>query len=152
MSVEKEKYKMKKLLLGLVLGIPLVAFASENYVVNGVEEPQWKDFAPVSYVDVKQPRGLGKFNDTAAYWYKRKVEFQNGILKCRDVEAADERVDCYQTLKYKQYAKNSDYNARLEDMDNEQRLPQNMQNPTSNMLQLDNAMNTFMNMQANEFR
>ena len=86
------------------------------------------------------------------YWYKRRVEFESGIEKCREIEQTVDRVACYQKLKVKQYAKNSDYNARLEAMDNERKMPQSMQNPTANMLELNNTVNTFMNMQPNEFR
>ena len=143
---------MKKVLLCLIFCIPVTAIAVEKQVVSGVEEPQWKDFSPVAYVNVKEPKGIAKFNDTGVYWYKRRVEFESGIEKCRSIEQADDRVACYQKLKVKQYAKNSDYNARLEAMDNERKMPQSMQNPTSNMLELNNAVNTFMNMQPNEFR
>ena len=143
---------MKKLLLSLILCLPILVLAAENQVVTGVDEPQWKDFAPVAYVNVKEPKGFAKFNDTGVYWYKRRVEFESGIERCRETSQTEDRVACYQKLKVKQYAKNSDYNARLEAMDNERKMPQSMQNPTSNMLDLNNTVNTFMNMQPNEFR
>ena len=143
---------MKKFLLFMLLALPLYAIAEENYVVSGVEEPQWKDFAPPAFIDVKAPKGVGKFNDTAVYWYKRRVEFEEGIEKCRTVEATDERIACYQKLKVKQYAKNSNYNARLEAIDNERKLPMEMQDPTANMLPLGGMINNFMRYQPNEFR
>ena len=143
---------MKKFVLLFALFMPLLVIAEENFVVNGVEEPVWKDFAPPAFIDVKEPKGIGKFNDTSVYWYKRRVEFEKGIDKCRGIDAADERVACYQDLKTKQYAKNSDYNARLEAIDNERKLPQEMQDPTANMLQMNGALNTFMRMQPNEVR
>ena len=64
---------MKRIFLSLLLVIPIIAFADEIVTINGVEEPQWKDFAPPAFIDIKEPRGVGRFNDTASYWYKRKT-------------------------------------------------------------------------------
>lgn len=149
---EKDFEIMKKILLFVLLLLPLCVIAEENYVVAGVEEPQWKDFVPPAFVDVKAPKGIGKLNDTAVYWYKRRMEFESGIEKCREVENTEEKIACYQKLKTKQYSKNSDYNARLEAIENERKLPMEMQNPTANMLPLNNALNSFMHYQPNEFR
>lgn len=143
---------MKKILLLSLLILPICVIAEENYIVNGVEEPEWKEFAPPAFVDVKEPKGVGKFNDTAVYWYKRKVDFEAGLEKCRTINNTEERVACYQKLKAKQYTKNSDYNARLEAIDNERKLPQEMQDPTANMLPIGGALNNFMRFQPNEFR
>lgn len=142
---------MKRLIiLLLLLLIPLFAIAEEKEVVKGVEEPQWKDFAPKAYENVKEPKGLTKFNDVIAYWYKRKAEFDKGIEKCRGVEKAEERVACYQDLKVKQYQKNSDYNARLEAIEQQKMYPQGMQDPTTNMLPIGGYLQNFRNFQPNE--
>ena len=56
---------MKKIIVSLLfLSAPFSVFAEDKILsLNGLEEPQWKDFAPVAYVDVKEPKGLGKFNE-----------------------------------------------------------------------------------------
>ena len=151
-NMEKDLKIMKKLLIAIMLVVPLSAIAEENMVVSGVEEPQWKEFAPPAFVDVKAPKGVGRFNDTAVYWYKRRVDFESGIENCRTVEATEERIACYQKLKVKQYAKNSDYNARLEAIDNERKLPQEMQDPTANMLPINGMLNNYLHFQPNELR
>ena len=141
---------MKKILILSLLLIPLFVFAEDDITINGIDEPQWKDFAPVAYVDVKEPKGLGKFNDVVAYWYKRKVEFDNGIEKCRAIEQNDAKFTCYQDLKVKQYQKNSDYNARIEAMERQRMSPQEMQSPTTNMYPIGGFINNFTKFQPNE--
>ncbi len=143
---------MKKLFVSLFLLMFLPAFAEDVVLINGVEEPQWKDFTPPAYVEVGAPKGLGKFNDTASYWYKRRVEFENGILNCRSIENMDSKVACYQDLKVKQYQKNSDYNARLEAIERAKLGPQEIQNPTSNMLPIGGILNNFTQFQPSELR
>ena len=142
---------MKKIILLSLLVLPLVAYAVDEYSINGVEEPQWKDFAPVAYVDVKEPKGLTRFNDVIAYWYKRKVEFDKGIEKCRAIENNETKFTCYQDLKVKQYQKNSDYNARIEAMERQRMNPQEMQDATQNMYPIGGLLNNFRQMQPNEF-
>ena len=142
---------MKKIITSIfLLLVPLFAFASELEVVDGVEEPQWKDFAPVAYENVQEPKGLNKFNDVIAYWYKRKAEFDKGIAKCREIEKAESRVACYQELKVKQYQKNSDYNARLEAIEQAKMYPQEMQDPTANMLPIGGYLRNMSKFQPNE--
>ncbi len=144
---------MKKIILLSLLLVPLFVFAEEQtFVVEGVEEPQWKDFAPVAYVDVKEPKGLVKFNDVIAYWYKRKVEFDNGIENCRAIEKTEDRVACYQDLKVKQYQKNSDYNARIEAMERARMNPQAVQDSTMNMYPINGLLNNFSKFQPNELQ
>lgn len=142
---------MKKLVILSLLIVPLMVFANEDLSLEGFDEPQWKDFAPVAYVNVKEPKGLGKFNDVAAYWYKRKTEFDKGIEKCRAVEHNDEKFTCYQELKVKQYQKNSDYNARIEAMERERMNPIEMQSPTTNMYPVGGLLQNFSKYQPNEF-
>lgn len=142
---------MKKIITSIfLLSIPIFVIASEVEVVQGIEEPQWKDFAPKAYENVQEPKGLNKFNDVVAYWYKRKAEFDKGIEKCRGVEQAEARVTCYQELKIKQYQKNSDYNARLEAMEQQRMYPQEMQDPTNNMYPINGLLNNFGKFQPNE--
>lgn len=140
---------MKKIIILALLLSPILALALEDSL-EGLEEPQWKDFAPVAYVNVKEPKGLGKFNDVVAYWYKRKLEFDNGIEKCRALEKNDEKLTCYQDLKVKQYQKNSDYNARLEAMEKERMNPQGMQDPTTNMYPIGGLLQNFSKFQPSE--
>ena len=142
---------MKKILtLSLLFLAPICVIADEDTSVNGVEAPQWKDFAPSAFVDVKEPKGIGKFNDTATYWYKRRVEFENSIEQCKLLESSDLQFTCYQDLKVKQYQKNSDYNARLEAIENSKMVPQEIYDKTTNMLPLGNITN-MMRFQPNEF-
>lgn len=142
----------KSFVLLFCMGIILSVSAEEKFCINGVDEPQWKDFVPVAYVDVKEPKGIGKFNETAKYWYKRKVEFEKNIENCRSIENNDEKVSCYQDLKVKQYQKNSDYNARLEAIEQVQKYPQEMYDRTNNMLPISNYLNNFSYFQPNELR
>lgn len=141
---------MKKIIVLSLLFVPVFAFAEEVLSINGVEEPQWKDFAPPAFVNVSAPKGLGKFNDSATYWYKRKVAFEEGIEKCRAIEETEPKFDCYQKLKVTQYAKNSDYNARLEAIDRAQKMPIEMYDKTNNMLPISGQINNFMKFQPNE--
>ena len=141
---------MKKIFVLLLLAAPMLVFASDDISLEGLDEPQWKDFAPVAYVNVKEPKGLAKFNDVVAYWYKRRAEFDKGIEKCRAVERNDEKLACYQDLKVKQYQKNSDYNARIEAMERERMNPQEMQNPTTNMYPINGMLQNFSKYQPNE--
>ena len=143
---------MKKIILLAVLLMPFVVLADENYAINGVDEPQWKDFAPHAFVDVKEPKGIGKLNDTAVYWYKRRVDFEAGLEKCRAISETEEKVDCYQQLRAKQYQKNSDYNARLEAIDRAKMGPQEMYDRTNDMLPIGGYLNNFMRFQQNEIR
>ncbi len=142
---------MKKILILAILLTPLFVLAKEDISLDGLEEPQWKDFAPIAYVDVKEPKGLAKFNDVVAYWYKRRAEFDKGIEKCRALEQNSEKLTCYQDLKVKQYQKNSDYNARIEAMERERMNPQEIQDPTTNMYPIGGILQNFSKFQPNEF-
>jgi hypothetical protein len=142
---------MKKVIIALLLCFPLFALAEEKRTsLEGVDAPQWKDFAPVAYRDVKEPKGFAKFNDVAAYWYKRRVSFENGIEDCRKLQNDDEKFSCYQDLKVKQYQKNSDYNARLEAVERSKMYPQEMQDNTTNMYPIGGILNNFSKFQPNE--
>lgn len=141
---------MKKyVFLLLVILISNSVFAEE---FNGMIEPEWKDFAPHAYIDVTEPKGIGKLNETASYWYKRKTDFENSIQKCRDYEENDLRFSCYQDVKVKQYQKNSDYNARIEAMENARKGPQEMYDRTNTMLPINSYINNFSRFQPNEIR
>lgn len=124
---------MKKIVLALVLLIPLTAFAEEDF---GVNVPEWSDFAPKAFVNVKEPRGLQKLNVTAKYWYQRRVEFESALSDCKSLEANDERFSCYEKLKVAEFKLNDDYNAKLEaEMNRRSSIP-GMENPVDNMLPL----------------
>ena len=140
----------KIIILSILLLAPVFVNAAEQEVVQGIEEPQWKDFAPKAYENVKEPKGLAKFNDVVAYWYKRRVEFDKGIEKCRAVEKAEARVACYQDFKVKQYQKNSDYNARIEAVEQQMMYPQEIQTPTKNMYPIGGILDNFSRYQPNE--
>ncbi len=143
---------MKKILVLLALLVPVCVFAEETVRLDGLMEPEWKDFVPPAYVDVEEPKGLGKLNETAAYWYKRRVEFENGIEECRAKEANDEKLSCYQQLKVLQYQQNSDYNAKIEAQEQARMGPQEMFDRTDTMLPIGGYLNNFTRFQPNEFR
>ena len=86
---------MKKFLAALLLVLPISVFANDF----GASVPEWKDFAPSAFVDVKEPKGIGKLNVTAAYWYQRRVDFEAGLEECKEFLNNDERFTCYENLK-----------------------------------------------------
>lgn len=143
---------MKKIFVLLALLVPLCVAADEVVSLEGLTEPEWKDFVPPAYVDVEEPKGLGKLNETASYWYKRRVEFENGIQECRAIEANDEKLSCYQQLKVKQYQQNTEYNAKIEAQDQARMGPQEMFDRTDTMLPIGGYLNNFTRFQPNEFR
>ena len=143
---------MKKIFVLLALMLPMCAISNAEEIVSleGLSEPTWESFAPSTYVDVEEPRGIGKLNETAGYWYNRRVEFQNGIEECRNVEDIDLKLACYQELKVKQYQLNSEYNAKIEAQEQARMQPVEMQNRTDNMLPLGGYLNNFTRFQPNE--
>lgn len=139
---------MKKNLIALFLMLPLAAFADDL----GLNAPQWKDFAPKTFVDVQEPKGLGRFNVTAKYWYQRRMAFEDGISECQTIEAYDERFTCYESLKVKQFKENTDYNARIEAQRQATAGIPEMSDRTDTMLPLNNYVNTFTRFMPNELR
>lgn len=140
---------MKKTLVLLALFLPLCVIADD---ADGIIEPEWKDFTPPAYVNIDEPKGLGKLNETASYWYKRKVEFDSAIEKCRNLESGEDKYSCFQDVKVKQYQKNSDYNARIEAQEQARMVPQEMYDRTNTMLPIGGYLNNFTRFQPNEFR
>lgn len=139
---------MKKIVLSLLLLLPLSVFADDF----GIKAPEWKDFAPSAFVDVKEPKGLGKFNIPACYWYQRRVDFETGIANCEAIEAYNERFSCYEELKVKQFKENSDYNARIEAREGLNSGIPEMNNRTDTMLPINSYINSFTKFQPNEIR
>lgn len=129
---------MKRFIAFCLLIMPLAVLAETDY---GVNVPEWSDFAPKAFVNVKQPKGLGKLNITAKYWYERKVEFENALDECKSLEASDERFSCYEVLKVKQYKLNNDYNARIEAQMNDRSAIPGMNSATDNMLPIGGYLN-----------
>ena len=142
---------MKKILALSLLSVPLFAFAETDF---GATVPQWSDFAPKAFVDVKEPKGLAKLNVNSKYWYARKVAFEEAISDCKALENNEDRFNCYDKVKTKQYRLNDDYNARLEaEMKNVSgsSIP-GMENRTDTMLPLGGYFNNMTNFMPNEFR
>ena len=137
---------MKKLFAICLLILPLAVLADDF----GITVPEWKDFAPEAFTDVKAPRGLGKLNVTAKYWYNRRVAFEEAISECSNLEANDERFNCYEDIKIKQYALNSEYNARIEAR-NTPAIP-GMENPTDTMIPIGGYFSNAARYMPNEFR
>ena len=140
---------MKKIIVVCLLLVPLLVFAEEDM---GVLVPQWSDFAPKAFINISQPKGLSKLNPNNQYWYERKVEFEAAIDGCKALEANDERFNCYEVVKVKQYRLNNDYNARMEAKINESNpsIP-GMHSPTDTMLPLGNYLNNMTRYMPNEF-
>lgn len=139
---------MKKIIVTMLLITPLAVFADDL----GLNAPQWKDFAPKTFVDVQEPKGLGRFNVTAKYWYERRTAFEDGLIECQAIEAYDERFTCYEALKVNQFKENTDYNARIEAQRQAAAGIPEMSDRTDNMLQLNNYMNTYTRFMPNELR
>ena len=138
---------MKKFLAALLLVLPISVMAEEF----GLNVPEWKDFAPSAYADVKEPKGLGKLNVTAKYWYERKVAFDEAMEACQNKDTYEEKFSCYEDIKVTQYKENTDYNARMEaKMQNMSGIPE-MQNRTDTMLPI-NMFGGYTQMIPNEIR
>lgn len=138
---------MKKCLILLFLtSLPCYA---NDFRIN---IPQWKDFAPSAYIDVKEPKGIGKFNVTAKYWYERKLAFEEGIAQCESLEAYEDAFSCFEDLKSKQFRENTDYNARIEAKQQAMYGIPEMNNRTDTMLPVGNYINSFSRMMPNELR
>jgi len=129
---------MRKFIILCALLIPAVALAADD---AGITIPDWSDFAPKTFVDVKAPKGISKFNVTAKYWYNRRVAFEEGIDKCRTLENIDEKFNCYEALKVEQYKLNSDYNARLEARENTTTAIPEMSSKSDQLLPINSYLN-----------
>ena len=139
---------MKKALITLALLLPLGAFANDY----GIKVPEWKDFAPKTFVDVQEPKWFKRLNVTAKYWYERRVAFEDDLAECQTLEAHEERFSCYENLKIKQFKQNTDYNARIEARMQNTSDMQQMNNMNGNMLPLNNFMNGYTQFMPNELR
>lgn len=138
---------MKKFITALLLILPIAAFADDF----GTNIPQWKDFAPTAFIDVKEPKGIGKLNVTAAYWYQRRVDFESGLEECKMFLNNDERFTCYENLKVKQFKENTDYNARIEAQQQTSAI-QEMNNMQNTMMPINHYLQNIGRFQPNEFR
>ena len=138
---------MKKLLLSIFLVLPLSCIAEDF----GLNVPQWKDFAPSAFVDVQEPKGLGKLNVTAKYWYQRRLVFEEGIEICKTLETHEEKFGCYEALKVNQFKENSEYNAKIEAQQQSMSSIPEMQSRTDTMLPI-NMFNGYAQMMPNELR
>lgn len=138
---------MRRIIVSLAFLLPLVAFAEDF----GLNVPQWKDFAPTAFVDVDEPKGLGKFNVTAKYWYQRRLAFEEGIEACKELGSHEEKFNCYEILKIKQFKENTEYNAKIEAQQQNMSTIPEMQNRTDTMLPI-NMFGGYSQMMPNELR
>ncbi len=143
---------MKKFVVLLALVLPLAVIAEDTVTFDGIIEPEWKDFAPTNFINVTEPKGINKLNETATYWYKRKADFESSIEECRAMTDYDSQLSCFQEVKVKQYQKNSDYNARIEAQERAGLGPQEMYDRTNTMLPIGGYLNNFTRFQPNEIR
>lgn len=140
---------MKKFLTTLLLVLPLVAFAEEDY---GIKIPEWKDFAPKTFVDVQEPKLFKRLNITAKYWYERRLAFEDGLAECQELDSHEERFSCYEKLKIKQFKENTDYNAKIEARQQANSNMQEMNSLNNNMVPINNFMNSYTQFMPNELR
>ena len=140
---------MKKILAICLLTMPMVSFAETDF---GVNIPEWKDFAPAAYVDVKEPKGLSKLNVNSQYWFQRRVEFEEALDNCQDLPDSEERFSCYEALKVKQYKLNDDYNARVEAIMNNSATVPGMENRTDSMFPIGGYLDAMTKFMPNEVR
>ena len=140
---------MKRFITFCLLILPVVVFAEQDF---GVNVPEWEDFAPTAFVNIKEPKGLGKLNVTARYWYKRRADFETALSNCKALEANDERFNCYEELKVKQYKLNNDYNARIEAQLNERSAIPGMNSQTDNMVPIGGYIEQMTRYMPNEIR
>lgn len=138
---------MKKFLAAILLVLPISALADDF----GANVPEWKDFAPTAFVDVKEPKGIGKLNVTAAYWYQRRIDFESGLEECKAFANNDERFTCYENLKVKQFKENTDYNARIEAKQQSSAI-QEMNSMQNTMMPINHYLQNIGRFQANEIR
>ena len=141
---------MKKFIATLLLLVPLSALAVDDF---GLNVPQWKDFAPSAFYDVKEPRGLfSKLNVTAKYWYDRRVVFERSVAECKALEDHDARFSCYEELKIKQFRENTDYNARIDASRQASSDVNGMNNMTNTMVPINGYLDAYTRMMPNELR
>ncbi len=140
---------MKRFVLFCLLILPLTVFAEQDF---GVNVPEWEDFAPTAFVNIKEPRGLGKLNVTAKYWYQRRADFETALSDCKALEANDERFGCYEELKVKQYKLNNDYNARIEAQVNDRAAIPGMSSQADNMVPIGGYLEQMTRFMPNEIR
>lgn len=138
---------MKTFITALLLILPITAFADDF----GAKIPEWKDFVPTAFMNVKEPKGVGKLNVTAAYWYQRRIDFESGLEECKAFANNDERFTCYENLKVKQFKENTDYNARVEAQQQNSAI-QEMNNMQGTMMPINHYLQNIGRFQPNEFR
>ncbi len=139
---------MKKFFVLLLLSAPLMAIADEI----SITPPEWKDFCPTAFVDVKEPGIMKKINVVGNYWYQRRVDFEKGVEECQAKESNEEIFSCYEALKVEQFKENTDYNARIEARQRAAAGIPEMSDRTDVMLPINNYINSFGRFQANEIR
>lgn len=96
---------MKKIIIAsMVLGIAVMA------VKASVLAPEWTEFCPPRYCDSNE----NAFSKDATYWYKRRLQFNNALVKCSAYEGA-ELDSCYDELRAAEGRKNQVWGVRQEE-------------------------------------
>ncbi len=140
---------MKKIFVTLFFMIPISVLAVDEF---GLSVPEWKDFAPSAFVDVKEPKGIGKLNVTAKYWFDRRVSFERSVAECKAFEDHESRFSCYEKLKIKQFSENTDYNARIDANRQQSSEINGMNNMTNTMVPINGYLDAYTRMIPNELR
>lgn len=99
---------IKKILLAL-----LFCFYCFNQVHAQYFEPQWSEFCPPKYLNVKyiEPTWWRGYVEDNNYWVTRKQEFGNNINYCRGIRNGQDQSACYEDIRKTERNKNVQYEA-----------------------------------------
>ena len=90
-----------------------VALFALNQVQAQYFEPQWSEFCPPKYLNVKyiEPAWWRGYVEDNNYWVTRKQEFGNNIKYCRGIKNSQEQSACYEDIRKTERNKNVQYEA-----------------------------------------
>ena len=97
---------MKKFLTLLIIFMEFISLSCFATIF----EPEWTEFCPPRYCDSNE----NMFSKDATYWYKRRMQFENALLKCSAYKGA-QLDSCYGELRAAEERKNKVWNVRQEE-------------------------------------
>lgn len=135
---------MKK--ISIFVFILCIWLTNTGLLKASVPEPQWSEFCPYKYLNimpVKHPWYSNilyitrENNKNYDYWTTRKLQFENEIKLCQQIQNTEQLVGCYINIRQIESAKNNNYEQNLI-------ARQNLQIQRLNAI---NAMNTNIELQ-----
>ena len=97
---------MKKLIAIAILFVETLGLA----VNAAVFAPEWTEFCPPKYCESNE----NAFSKDATYWYKRRLQFNNALAKCADMQGG--QLDaCYAELRAAENRKNEVWDVRYKE-------------------------------------